>query len=373
MRVVLIRSNPILPDPRVEKAANSLLKFGHIVMALGWDRNRASNAKNGEISLDDGVMAVRWFRIKSKFGSGLANIIPLILFQLSVLFWLIANRKKYDCIHGCDFDTILPAWFCCKILKKKLVYDVFDYYVDSFNIPRFFKIIVKKVDTKIMNRADAVIITNESRIEQIGDSKPRKLVIVHNSPKPLVIYNKTTRELPGHRVKFAYFGILSPGRFLEEVLEIFKGRPDWELHIGGFGPLEEKVIEASKKYDNIVYYGTIPYKDVLQIEASCDIFFAVYDPSIPNHRYSSPNKLYEAMMLGKPIIVAKNTGIDILVEEEDIGKAIDYRKDQFERAVEDLLTSQGYRDIGSRARRLYSEKFSWDIMEHRLRDLYSNL
>ena len=38
-RVVLIRSNPVSPDPPVEKMANALLGLGHSVHIIGWDRS----------------------------------------------------------------------------------------------------------------------------------------------------------------------------------------------------------------------------------------------------------------------------------------------------------------------------------------------
>ena len=53
----------------------------------------------------------------------------------------------------------------------------------------------------------------------------------------------------------------------------------------------------------------IDYESALELYAKCDLMFALYDPAIPNHRYSAPNKVYEAMLLGKPIIVAEGTGV----------------------------------------------------------------
>lgn len=53
---------------------------------------------------------------------------------------------------------------------------------------------------------------------------------------------------------------------------------------------------------------------------------AIYDPKVPNHRYAAPNKFYEALMLGKPIVMAKNTGFDEIIEENNIGCLIEYSK-----------------------------------------------
>jgi len=374
MRIVFTRSNPILPDPRVEKEANSLLKFGHKVMALGWNRNLKINKKYSQINLENGHMPIRWFNIKAEYGRGISNLLPIVRFQFMLIGWLFKHHKKYDCIHACDFDTVLPAWIASKLFRKKLIYDIFDYYVDTFRVPKRIKPFIKLIDTKIINSADSVIITNESRLKQISNSKPKRLVIIHNSPK--LNYSLKINGGPGQKNshKFAFVGTLSKNRLINEILDVFINTPKWELHIGGFGLLEEEVKWASKQYSNIYYYGRVSYDEVLKIESDCNILFAVYNPSESNHKYSSPNKLYEAMMLGKPIIVAKGTGIDVLVKQNGIGKVIDYSGNEFKKAAEELLADKdNFDSISKKGQRLYKEHFSWDIMEQRLRQLYDSL
>ncbi|CAH0318056.1 hypothetical protein SRABI80_04739 [Peribacillus frigoritolerans] len=167
---------------------------------------------------------------------------------------------------------------------------------------------------------------------------------------------------------------MSGGRLLKEALEVFQRHPEWEFHIGGFGPLEEYIKDIAGKSENIFYYGKIPYKTVIKIEKACDILFAVYNPSVPNHKYSSPNKLYEAMMLGKPIIVSKDTGIDKVVDSHNLGVVINYTEKDFERGINTLIKEQNsWQSIGENAKELYFKKYSWDIMEQRLIELYNKL
>ncbi|GFR36000.1 hypothetical protein TCEA9_18120 [Thermobrachium celere] len=48
------------------------------------------------------------------------NIIPLIKFQIKLFQWLYLNRKEFDVIHACDFDTALIACIFAKMYKKKV-------------------------------------------------------------------------------------------------------------------------------------------------------------------------------------------------------------------------------------------------------------
>ena len=104
------------------------------------------------------------------------------------------------------------------------------------------------------------------------------------------------------------------------------------------------------------------YDDVLDLENKCDILFATYNPEVPNHKYSAPNKVYEAMALGKPIIVCENTGIDELVKKEKIGFAIKYDAKEFIKIIK-KITKEDYEKIQHYTQKIYNEKYSWLAME----------
>ncbi|MFA5603119.1 MAG: glycosyltransferase, partial [Bacilli bacterium] len=130
---------------------------------------------------------------------------------------------------------------------------------------------------------------------------------------------------------------------------------------------------STEKTENIKYYGRVNYSEALKMYSTCDIMFAIYDPTVPNHRYSAPNKVYEAMMLGKPIIVSKGTGVDKIVEKEKIGICIDYTEKDLQNAL-DYLTENPkvIKEMGNRAKKVF-ESYSWDRMRDRLINLYEEI
>lgn len=376
MKVVFLRSNSVMPDPRVEKEVSSLASIGHEVQIVGWNREKSKKRFSlGDKELDGIVVPITWINIKAKFGGGFKNnLLPLIKFQISLLLWLIKHRKNFDIIHACDFDTVIPAFICSKIFNKKLVYDIFDYYVDAFSVPIKLKRIIEKIDIYIMNKVDAVIIVNESRLEQIKKSKPKELLIIHNSPKKKKYEICKNLSSKPKRIRFAYVGILGEGRMLKEILNVFIKNNNIELHIGGFGELEEYIYECSRKSDNIKFYGRLEYDRVIKLESECDILFAIYDPRVTNHRYASPNKLYEAMMLGKPIIVCENTGIDELIKKKKIGEVIEFSEEGFADGINRIIErKEEWPKIEKEMKRLFENEYSWEIMEERLIDLYCKL
>ena len=69
----------------------------------------------------------------------------------------------------------------------------------------------------------------------------------------------------------------------------------------------------------------------------------MYDPNVPNHRYSAPNKFYEALALGKPIVVAKGTGIDVEVERLGVGIAETFSAQGLEHGLAAVASSNELR------------------------------
>jgi glycosyltransferase involved in cell wall biosynthesis len=72
------------------------------------------------------------------------------------------------------------------------------------------------------------------------------------------------------------------------------------------------------------------------------------------------------MMLSKPIIVCRETGVDKLVKENGIGEVIGYNAKEFVIVLEKYKDEYYKRFVGSKGRRLYDESFSWNVMEERL-------
>ncbi|OED33961.1 hypothetical protein BHE17_11960 [Planococcus maritimus] len=377
-RIVLIRSNPVSPYPRLEKTANSLAKNGYEVEIIGWDRDNNYKEKITQLNFPDSKVTITRFGILGTYGGGIKkNTKALLKFQKRVFTWLIKNRRSYDVIHAYDFDTGYVSLLAAKLLNKKLVYDIPDYYVDSHNLKETqIGNYIKKFEHSVINKAEAVIICTEKRKKQIAGTSPNKLIVVHNSPVNIKNTSKKIKLLneENNKVKIVYVGILAEGRFIKELAEIVINRKDCELHIAGFGKFEEYFIMLSKEYTDIYYYGKISYAETLDLEKQCDILTAIYDPSIPNHFYAAPNKFYESLMLGKPLIMVKDTGMDHIILENKIGVVINYTKDSLNDGISSLIEKKNqWPNISGKSKKIYEKEFSWEIMENRILKLYKDL
>jgi len=370
LRIVYLRSTSIFNDSRATKEINTLIEYDYKLIVLGWDRDGFGASKLSSLS-EKNNFEIAYFKIRSNYGDGCKSLGKLILFQLWLLIKMLKNLNSFDIIHCCDFETALPAFVISKIFKKRLVYDIYDYYIHSRPVPKFLKRFVENLEIGIINSSDTVIICNESRYEQMKKTNPKNIVVIHNTPEINFADNSISLNKQDNQFRIVYVGLLQSGRLLSEISNIISTKSDIELHIGGYGKLSEYFKELSKKHNNIVFYGEMDYDSALLLEAKADVLFATYDPEIINHKYSAPNKFYEAMAFGKPIIVSKGTGIDKIVEKERNGIVIDYDVKSFFEAIQYLKNNPSRCiEMGENGRLLYDREYSWEIMKKRLLGIY---
>lgn len=369
MNILFLRSNPVNPDSRVEKEVNALVREGHDVTILALDRS--SNYKIKKEKID----SVNIYRVgyKSVYGGGKKNFLALLKFQKSIISFLYKNKKEIDVIHACDLDTGLLSAILKKIFRFKLVYDIFDYYPDSHGASGIMYKILACFEKFTINSSDYTILCSENRINQIGKVKNKNIEIIHNTPP--MIKHKNIDKSEKNRLRIVYVGVLGNSRLIKELLEIVSESSLLELHIAGFGSLEVLVENYSKKYVNIIFYGKIDYEKTLQLESNSDVITALYDPQVKNHYYAAPNKFYEGLMLGKILIMAKNTGMSEIVEEFDLGEVIDFNKKSLESSLNNILrySENKKKYISMKSQEIYDEKFNWLLMEQRLINLYNKV
>ena len=377
MRVILIRSNPVSPDPPVEKVADTLIANGYKVLIIGWDRGNDVTEKDELLTLNHGIVKIVRFSIPAMFDGGIKkNLLPLTRFQNRLHKWLKKHKDEYDVIHSFDFDTGFISNKIANKYNKRLIYHILDFYVDSHNIPsRFLESKVKDAEFAIINNADATIICTEKRREQIVGTVPKKLEIIHNTPKAINQISDSFGEIRNSNYcKLVYVGILARSRFLREIIKFVEQDGRFEFHIGGFGIMENEVAEAAEKCERIFYYGKLPYDKTLSLEQACDIMVAIYDPKVPNHKYAAPNKFYESLMLGKPIVMAHNTGFDEIIETNKIGYLIEFSEKGLSMGLNKLFdTRDEWITMSERMKKIYKEQYSWNEMEKRLIKLYAGL
>jgi glycosyltransferase involved in cell wall biosynthesis len=365
LKIILVRSRAI--DPAVNKVAKTLAQNGHDVKLFVWDRMGNKHTEN-----IDGY-AIHRFGFRAPHDR-FTVLCYFPIWWIYEFFFLMKNDSAV--IHACDLDTLMPAIFVKLVKKVKLCYTIYDFYAGHFSdkFPHIFRKFVAFVEIFGVGFVEILFLVDECRYEEIKGAKIADVVYIYNSP-PDYFINSKQRQYTGEKLNLFYAGVIHKSRGLEYVIRAIRDI-DCKLTIAGIGSVKDLFdnipIEIRSK---INYIGRISYENVIEKTMESDVIFAFYDPTISNSRYASPNKLFEAMMCGKPIIMNSEIAASEIVLREKCGIIVPYGDiEKIKDAIVMLKDDYNLRKtFGENGRRSYENLYSWEIMKNRLTDVYAKL
>lgn len=370
--IIILRNSDFVDDTIMKKKAESALKNNFLIFVLGWDRTKKHQFKS-TIQLINGKVNLYLFQRLAKFGSGFGNFFNIIFFNFWIFYQLYKLRNKYDNILSMDLDTVFPSYLISVIFKKKIIFDIIDNYSFSHQLPSFLAKVTDYIENFFISSVDHVIVCNESRKNLISFEDQLKTTVIHNTPD--ISSNKFLKSKvclsKSNRIKIVYVGTLHSGRLILEIASEAFNNTDFELHIAGFGPFQDELKNIANSSKNIFFYGRLSNEKSISLQKECDILFATYDPRILINKHSAPLKLYEAMLLSKPIIVCKGTTSDLIVQKYNMGSVINYNKFEFWESAKKMISNpKSLKKIGLNSRKAYDNEYNWNIMEHKFLKLF---
>lgn len=366
MKVTLIRSRAI--DPAINKIAETLSENGYDVKLLVWDRTSIK-----KVDCHNKYITYKC-NIKAPYDK-LTVLFYLPFWWLYEFIFLLKDDSKI--IHACDLDTLIPAIFVKFIKRVKIFYFIYDFTADTLprKIPSIIRRFVAFTEKFLIRFTQILFLVDECRYEQVKGAKINMIEYIYNSP-PHYLFHEATQKSKTEKMTIFYAGTLHKTRGLNYIIRAVEDMDNVRLIIGGIGPekslFEDLPLDLMSK---IHYIGYIPYKKVIEETLESDILFAFYDPNIINNRYASPNKLFEAMMCGKPIIVNSEAAASRIVSTENCGLIVPYGDvGAIREAILKLKNDPDLRmKLGANGRNAYEKKYGWEIMKQKILNAYNAL
>ena len=368
MKIVIARSCLETLTPRALKNAQALAAEGNEVTVLAWDRE----AKNPELESRDGYEARR-FRFKAPSGTKVLLYLP-IWWCFEFIFLM---RSHWDVVHAMDFDTVPPTVIAAKLKRKPVIYEIADVYEDMIPLPILLRTVCVFIDKLFMRSASAIIISDEARVKELGGIPNDNVIVIYNAPPDLSKMPDAPAQASDKFTIF-YSGTLHGERHsnLDKVFLAIQDIDGIGLSIVGYGnqvrEIEQWVSEAP---DRVQFAGKVSYTEALERTMAADLIVSLYDPVVLNTRYASANKLFEAMMCSKPILMSKDTAMADIVEKENCGLVVDSNSiEEIKKAIIRLKKNPELcQQLGANGRRAYEQQYNWETMKQRLLNLYQEL
>lgn len=376
-RVLMLLSNCFDPDPRVHNEARSLVEHGYEAQIVAWDRERLRPEKE----IVDGI-EIRRVYVKSSHGRGWSQMLfmPLVFLRMT----RAALRTRFDVVHAHDFDTLPAGLFLAWLRDRPLVYDSHEDYAGMLHgsIPVWLEHLIRRVETRLIRRIDLLITVGENLRSQFRRRGCTNVRVVGNWKSPVKFrlpsevrdQVRTELQIPADKLMVLYISNLGPERHIEELLEAIAQRPDIYLVIGGKGPQSALVKEYSEKCPNILYLGFVEQKEIPRYTSACDLVYYGFDLNNPNSHYSAPNKLFEALAAGRPMLTAKFGEIGEIVSLNHCGVILnDYSVLEILRGLDACIDPAFLVQLKTAAAGAGRTEYTWERAEQVLLGAYGEL
>lgn len=367
-------------DNKVCNEAKVLRNVGFDVVVYAWDRERKYSNK-----IDDIVNGIKVKRVlvKSTYGQGLKQLFGFISFWV-VVFWRLMVFN-FDIVHCVDLNTLAPGFFAAKIKRKKIIYDSHeDFPASMFDAKvKCLASLSEKVESFLIKRVNVVIVVSDGHARILELRGAKKLYVIPTT-KSLAEYNYAEEDLVNLRRKlgvekkfiFLYMGQLYHHRNLLEIIKIFKNYIGEEsvFVIGGYGTLKEDIKRAASNCKNVIYAGMVLAGEVSLYTKASDVLFAVNKSTSKNLSATIPNKLFEAIASGKPIIGSNIGPLGEIIRETKCGIPINPdNPGDLKDAIFKLISDKGlYSQLSSNARKA-QKTYNWEKTSKKLIDFYLKL
>lgn len=303
------------------------------------------------------------------------------MFEFTLRALRSARNIRPAVVH-CHDTFALPTGLLTKIFfGSSLVYDAHELESDkkgqnailSYSTLAIEKVSWRKVDLFI-SVSDAII---DWYMKKLG---PKNHILVLNSPeisRSLSGYESGAGQgryfhekfaIPPGKKVFVYLGILSAGRGIETIMTAFAD-PDVDAHVVfvGFGPLEGKIKECASRYENVHFHEPVVHDKVVALVRNADFGLCLIENVSLSDYYCLPNKLFEYVFAGLPVLASKIPEIERVVTDFSLGQCCEPDVDSVREAISRLIHRGPGKIDGSIA------ELSWTAQASRLSSAYRDL
>lgn len=306
----------------------------------------------------------------------LANSHAPLRAALAVLgWWLVIARAlvagNYTLVQPSDVISMVPCILLKPFLRYKFIVDVRDPVRSVTGHWGWRAIILGFVESVGLRLADRVIICDEHRRRFVPDSVilSKRDLVIRNLPDVDVGYHPSA--IASDCITVCFSGYINSCRGVSMLLGALKQCPFITLHV--VGSISEPGLQSRlTSSSQVVMHGRVSRVRAMDIMSESNLVALLYDPGVELNRYASPNKFYEALMLGVPVLTCEGTPMAAVVETASCGYIVKYDDvDALVGMFRSLREDPASWSIKSqKARQLYERDYRWEQDANKLAQVY---
>ena len=340
-------------DVRLRKFLNYFVNNNADVSFFGWDRS-----DENDIFFGVKTNYIHRKGCKSKKQTIFNYVVWMIKLFIKLLF--TKNLKQYNII-AINFDSCFPMFLVSKLKNVSYYYEIYDEFALSYNFPSKLKSLIKILDSKMTARAKRVILVDSNRCKLLDN----KSIIIENTPYDFL--GGKERNYSTIERTFAIIGYFSTIRGMDQIYLFAKENQNFKFLLAGVFANNEEYEKKFITLQNVTKYDFMPQEQLFKLMTSCCAIFSLYNPKIEINKLAASNKVYDAMMLGIPVITNKEVINSKFILEKKIGIVVDYQYNKTWDVLKDIDLIEKCKELGSNGRRLYLNEYIFDrLVKNRL-------
>jgi glycosyltransferase involved in cell wall biosynthesis len=397
-RVVMLLGNDLAHDSRVQREAQALARAGYqvtVVARLG-DRPLPQEERLGAVRVLRAAYLTRtWHRLRLPILRKAYTLATLLRYGYPQSeFCRLAAAQPADVVHAHDREMLRLGVRLARLHRARLIYDAHELHpalvnerhrpgLSAWAIGQVLRRIDEHTERRLIHFADGTITVNESIATAMAATFriPPPTVVMNCpdvtalAPTPLL---REHARLPADGVAILYQGLLAVGRGLPQLVHSIALLPgQYHLIFLGYGPLEgmlRGLVAAQGLEARVHFLPAVPPAELLAWTAAADLGVATIEALNESKRFATPNKLFEYLMAGLPVVASDLPEIRRIMERAQAGRLIDsVDPATIAAAIRAVVESPDYERYRRQSRAAALERYNWDVEARHLLALYAQV
>jgi glycosyltransferase involved in cell wall biosynthesis len=301
------------------------------------------------------------------------------------IFFDTANKYSPTIFVANDLPTLPVAAKLANQHNSKLIYDSHELYSEQ-EFPLREKLRWSKIESKYIKKCDAIITVNNSIAKELESRYDLSDVnVIYNAEKTLNIQIKRQHyfhnkfELPSDKKVLLMQGGLSKGRNLEKLIDSMLNVTNKSIVLVILGngdlldTLKAKVV-ANRLFDRVFFHHAVVQSELLTLTMSADAGVIPYQATCLNNYYCTPNKLFEFIAAGLPILSSDLPEIKRIIETHKIGLVGDMStSDNIAKLIDSFFSETISLNLWKASVLAARNRICWEEEEKKLLEIYSSI